>query len=379
MKNLITTTAIGLMLALPAAAETKTDVQVTSPTDSAQVTVEQGSANDTFFKAIPHSISASGMIGKRVYVSETAMDPSKAVKAADQNWEDIGEVSDVVIGMDGNVDAVLVDVGGFLGIGEKTVAISMGSLRLIPDGDTENAYFVVVKGDKAMLDQAPAYEGDMQTSWADVSETEAMKVNNSAEAAMHKAGDAAKASAAAAGQAMDNAAEATKQAASDAADKTKAMAKDAAQSTKQAANEAGQAIDEAADKAGAATKEAAAKTGSAIDDAVDSTAAAVGQVGQASAEDGQQVDIASVDPDVLRGEGVYGPNNDKVGDVSALVTGSDGSVQGVVIDVGGFLGIGAKPVEIDTNQLTVLQDNHSITVHTGLTEEQLKTMPKYEG
>ncbi|OOY13302.1 hypothetical protein BMG00_05800 [Thioclava marina] len=370
MKKLITTTAIGLMLALPAAAETKTDVQVTSPTDSAQVNVEQGTTNDMFFKAIPHSISASGLIGKRVYVSEAAMDPSEAVKAADQNWEDIGEVSDVVIDMNGNVDAVLVDVGGFLGIGEKTIAISMGSLRLIPDGDTENAYFVVMKGDKAMLDQAPAYEGNMQTSWADTSETEAT---------MNKTGDEAEASAESAGQAMDDAADATKQAASDAADKTKAMTEEAAQNTEQAAQNAGEAMGDAADKAEAATKDAAAKTGSAIDNAVDSTAAAVGQAGQATAESGKQVDIASVDPDVLRGEGVYGPNDDKVGDVSELVTGPDGSIQGVVIDVGGFLGIGAKPVQIEANQLTVLQDDHSITVHTDLTEEQLKQMPKYEG
>lgn len=362
MKKLITTTAIGLMLALPAHAETKTGT-----TAKADVQASAQMSGDMFLRAIPHSINASGLIGKRVYVSKTAMDPGKPIKASDQSWDDIGEVSDVVLGIDGSVDAVLVDVGGFLGIGEKTVAISMNSLRLIPDGQTENAYFVVVTGSKDMLDQAPAYEGNLQTSWADTSETIAERAENTAMAAMEKARDS-----------MGNAADATNQAATDAAQKTKDMATEAARETKQAAADTGQAVKNAAGDAGQATKEAANKAGSAIDNAVDSTAAAVGTAGQANARTGTRVDIATVDPDALRGEGVYGPNDDKVGDVSSLVQGSDGKVEGVVIDVGGFLGIGAKPVAIKAGDLTVLKDDHSITVHTGLTEEQLKALPKYQ-
>ncbi|MBN2739343.1 MAG: PRC-barrel domain-containing protein [Rhodobacteraceae bacterium] len=356
MNKLVTTTAIGLMLALPVSVQAQTSTDTMAKTGAAQVTVQVKSASDMFFKMIPHSITASGLIGKRVYVSQKDMSTSEPIKAADQNWNDIGEVSDVVLGMDGSVAAVLVDVGGFLGMGEKTVAISMNSLRLIPDGDTENAYFVVVKGDKAMLDDAPAYEGNMSQQVMDSSETEATAMENTAATAASKAKDG-----------MEKTGETAK-----------AMATNAAEESKQMAADAGQAVKNAADKAGQATKDAAAKTGSAIDNAVDSTAAAVGTMGQANEKSGVAVDIATLDADALHGEGVYGPNDDKVGDISKLVKSSDGKLDGVVIDVGGFIGIGAKPVMIKASQLTVLKNDTSMTVHTGLTEEQLKSLPKYE-
>ncbi|OWY03112.1 hypothetical protein B6V76_09610 [Thioclava sp. IC9] len=433
MKKLITTTAIGLMLALPAHAENKANANAKA---EANANASASMSGDMFMKSIPDSFNASGLMGKRVYISKDKVDAKTAVNEAQDNWDDVGEVSDVVLGTDGKVDAVLVDVGGFLGIGEKTVAISMDSLNLVPDGDTENSYFVVAQGSKDQLDQAPKYDAEMQTAFssdtkgemngndngedmqnADASQSQDSDMdgdkmeNADASQKMDKAGDNAEAAATAtaaaagaaaneaadktakaadnAGEAMDNAAENTadaaqnaaqdtEQAMNNAADKTQEMAKDAAQNTKEAANETGQAVENAADNAGEATKEAANETGSAIDDAVDSTAAAVGTMGQADKESGQKVDVASVDPDTLRGEGVYGPNDDKVGDVSELVQGKDGKVSGVVIDVGGFLGIGAKPVEIKASELTVLKNDTSITVHTGLTEEQLKKLPKYE-
>ncbi|KEO57386.1 PRC-barrel domain-containing protein [Thioclava indica] len=356
MNKLVTTTAIGLMLALPVSVQAQTSTDGTAKTGDAQVNVQTQSASDMFFKMIPHSITASGLTGKRVYVSEKDMSTSEPIKAADQDWNDIGEVSDVVLGMDGNVDAVLVDVGGFLGMGEKTIAISMNSLRLIPDGDTQNAYFVVVKGNKSMLNDAPAYEGSMSQQVMDSSETEATAMENTAATAASKAKAGME-------QAGDNA---------------EAMATNAAEKTKQMASDTGQTVKNAADDAGEATKDAAAATGSAIDNAVDSTAAAVGTVGQADAKDGVAVDIATIDADTLHGEGVYGPNDDKVGDISKLVKTADGQMEGVVIDVGGFIGIGAKPVMIKADQLTVMKDDTSITVHTGLTEEQLKSLPEYK-
>jgi hypothetical protein len=356
MKKLVTTTAIGLMLALPVSVQAQTSTDGTADAGKAQVNVQASTSSDTFFKMIPHSITASGLIDKRVYVSETDMSATQPIKAADQDWDDIGEISDVVLGMDGKVDAVLVDVGGFLGMGEKTVAISMNALGLIPDGDSGNSYFAVVKGNKAMLDAAPAYEGNTSDHLMNAGEDAAASMKKTTDAAMAK----------------------TEAGMENAGDKTKEMATNTAEKTKQMASDTGQAVKNAASDAGEATKDAAAKTGSAIDNAVDSTAAAVGMAGQADAKDGMAVDIATVDADTLHGEGVYGPNDDKVGDISKLVKSSDGKLDGVVIDVGGFIGIGAKPVEIKASQLTVLKNDTSMTVHTGLTEEQLKALPKYE-
>ncbi len=50
--------------------------------------------------------------------------------------ESIGKVEDVVIDSDGKVVAVLVGVGGFLGLGETTVAIGLRHL-VISHADTD--------------------------------------------------------------------------------------------------------------------------------------------------------------------------------------------------------------------------------------------------
>jgi sporulation protein YlmC with PRC-barrel domain len=50
--------------------------------------------------------------------------------------EKIGSVSDVLIGHSGGVNAVVVDVGGFLGIGSKSVAVDMATLEVGP-GSTQ--------------------------------------------------------------------------------------------------------------------------------------------------------------------------------------------------------------------------------------------------
>lgn len=46
--------------------------------------------------------------------------------------EDIGDINDVLVSQDGSVNAVLIGVGGFLGIGEKDVAVNMSALQLGP-------------------------------------------------------------------------------------------------------------------------------------------------------------------------------------------------------------------------------------------------------
>ena len=48
--------------------------------------------------------------------------------------EEIAEVDDVLIGEDGSSLAVSLDVGGFLGIGDKDVAIPLESLSVSPNG-----------------------------------------------------------------------------------------------------------------------------------------------------------------------------------------------------------------------------------------------------
>ena len=106
----------------------------------------------------PNNVLASQLIGMRVYAVDTDVDDSKAYPAdARKDWDDVGEVNDVVLDWDGNIKAVVLGVGGFLGIGEKDVAIEMASLRKVRETNDSNDWFLVVNSSKELLTNAPAY------------------------------------------------------------------------------------------------------------------------------------------------------------------------------------------------------------------------------
>lgn len=81
-------------------------------------------------------------------------------------------------------------------------------------------------------------------------------------------------------------------------------------------------------------------------------------------------------PSVIEGATIYGADDHKVGSVSHMHgTGSDSQV---IIDVGGFLGIGAKPVAVNARDLDFMRDEDG-DVHavTAWTKDQLKAMPEH--
>jgi len=82
---------------------------------------------------------------------------------------------------------------------------------------------------------------------------------------------------------------------------------------------------------------------------------------------------AEITPENVQGATVYGVDDEKIGTVDHLHGGSS-----AVIDVGGFLGIGAKPVALPLTNLDFMRDE-SGTVHavTTWTKDQLKEMPEH--
>ena len=81
------------------------------------------------------------LIGKRVY---------------GMNGEDVGEISAVAIGADNKITGAIVDVGGFLGMGEKRVALSSDMLRLVADPDSNDMLFHVA-ATQEQLKALPTY------------------------------------------------------------------------------------------------------------------------------------------------------------------------------------------------------------------------------
>ena len=73
---------------------------------------------------------------------------------------------------------------------------------------------------------------------------------------------------------------------------------------------------------------------------------------------------------------VYGADDEKIGTV-ADVHGMGAATQ-VIVDVGGFLGIGAKPVAMTTSQLDFMRDEDGdVHATTSWSKEQIKALPEH--
>ncbi len=73
---------------------------------------------------------------------------------------------------------------------------------------------------------------------------------------------------------------------------------------------------------------------------------------------------------------IYGADDEKVGTISHLH--GAGDVAQAVIDVGGFLGIGSKPVLVALGDLNMMRDETG-RIHgmTSWTKDQLKALPEH--
>mgnify|MGYP000244279966 CR=1 FL=1 len=80
--------------------------------------------------------------------------------------------------------------------------------------------------------------------------------------------------------------------------------------------------------------------------------------------------------ETLEGATIYGADDHKVGHVGHVH--GMGAASQVIIDVGGFLGLGAKPVAVPASDLDFMRDEHG-DVHavTTWTKDQLEQMPEH--
>lgn len=85
----------------------------------------------------PYSLRASDLIGADVINAED---------------EDIGDVDDIILTRDGKEVMVVMEIGGFLGLGEKLVSMPYSELRIAEDG--EEVYLATAK---ESLESAPDF------------------------------------------------------------------------------------------------------------------------------------------------------------------------------------------------------------------------------
>ncbi len=361
LRKMFATTAIAALMTAPVMAQDATEQDKAKEMEASSTTTMEASSDSMSSDINEEDMLASTFIGKTVYTS------------ANDDAEAIGDVEDVVLDKSGKVDAVVVSVGGFLGIGDKSVALPFDRLSMeMKDGEQ----WIVSDATSEELNQMAEFDADMLAP-------------EQPEAAMTEAeGEAA-----------------------EGAEEAEPMAEEAGQETEQAAETAAMETEQVAETAATETEQAADATANEAEQETEEAAAEVEQEGEQMAEQGQDAtvpvvpadgepaateqqamaeqpslresmqpaDMESVSVEQLIGTTVYGQSEENLGEIGDVILGDDKSIEAYIIDVGGFLGIGEKPVAISPDAIELMKQAESddYAIFTKFTEEQLDQQAEY--
>ena len=92
-------------------------------------------------------------------------------------------------------------------------------------------------------------------------------------------------------------------------------------------------------------------------------------------------DLAQLTADNLDDQTVYGVNNEAVGEIDELILTQGGQIDRVVLEVGGFLGLGEREVAIPFDRMRILRRDgvlDDFRIYIDSTEERLEALPEYE-
>jgi len=177
MKNLLSTTALALALGLPSLAFAQTTAPAQNPTAQSQAADMQG-----FLTARSQAdVLASELMGHDVYALRAAADRTSnedrstmarqgthdraMMNRADLgNMENIGKINEIVLSHDGQVRAIVIGVGGFLGMGEQDIAVTMDQVTFASDAEDRSQMYIIVNTSADMLEGSPRYD---RTAMAD--------------------------------------------------------------------------------------------------------------------------------------------------------------------------------------------------------------------
>ncbi|MCO0614936.1 PRC-barrel domain-containing protein [Lutimaribacter sp. EGI FJ00015] len=278
---------------------------------------------------------ASDLIGRDVHarsssdgkVAATERDTGKAngknrmstMNRADlDEMETIGQINEIVLSSDGQVRAFVIGVGGFLGVGEQDIAVTMDQVTFASDADDQSHTYIVMNTGADMLKDAPAYAG------------------------MSVQGDAA----------------------------------DGSRETVRPKAREDVAGDDDQKRADRTTQSDDAERGDEKTRTNDRTAFTAPDMER---EGYDRVEARDVSTEMLMGMTVYDVNDNNVGDVQDMILDDKGAISNVVIDFGGFLGIGSSQASLGFGELTILTNEgyDDVRIYVDATKEQIQELPRY--
>jgi sporulation protein YlmC with PRC-barrel domain len=150
-KPLVAALLASTLLAMPALAQTTPAPAPNQSSAPAGSMSQTGSSMNFLQMRQPDQFRASDLIGTSV---------------VGNNNESIGEINDVIMDAKGQVAGVVIGVGGFLGIGEKDVAVPMNALRFEQSMQASTANRAPATTGTVTPPQAPATTTGTQTGTA---------------------------------------------------------------------------------------------------------------------------------------------------------------------------------------------------------------------
>lgn len=212
-----------------------------------------------------------------------------------ENMDQIGQINEIILSNDGEVRALVIGVGGFLGMGEQDVAVTMDQVTFVSDSDDQSQMYVVLNTSSDMLTDAPQYDRT-------ATRTDSMQ----------------------GGQ-------------------------------QQGMAQGQQATQGQQDR----------RTGFAAP--------------QMERDGYSRIEARDVSTEMLIGKSVYDTQENDVGSIDDMLLDEDGAVSHIIIDFGGFLGIGSSQASIGFDELTILttEGYSDVRVYVDATKAQIQDLPRY--
>ena len=122
---------------------------------------DPATATDALEKEVPPAAASaaqdSAQFGTTVPTDAVSISTYYNKDVYDTQDNKIGDVNDILLDKDGRVSTVIIGVGGFLGVGEKDVAVPFTALKM---AEKAGDRYLVINATKEALEKAPGYVYD---------------------------------------------------------------------------------------------------------------------------------------------------------------------------------------------------------------------------
>ncbi|WBQ13145.1 PRC-barrel domain-containing protein [Hyphomonadaceae bacterium BL14] len=320
------------------------------------------------------------------------------------DWNDIGNIKDIVMTQDGEIHGILVDVGGFLGLGAHTVLVDIDELYFVSDSDQTDEledFFVVISMTRDELEILPEWNdgllsagfgtrngtaqgsASMQTEMSQThrtsmtpAQTQATRAPTTSTSGMTEGNNARMEAADARADARAEVTALRAERSDSPSNRSEAEAEAVAERNERT-NAQAEAAEARAERAAAQAETTAAREEAARADRAERDEARSDAV---FADNYEMLGTEEHTVDRLMGADVFDNAGNKVGSVKDVVIGGDDDVLSLLVDVGGFLGMGVHTVNlpIDDAEIGWSQSNDDVRVQVSMTRSQLEAMPAHE-